>query len=287
MTVDPQNLSTRPFRVHANGDVDMSPECTFDANGSTFVNLGAPQSPDDAATKRYVDTTVAGHTLASTLSAGNSANGSKITNLGAPDSASDAATKKYVDDALSGYAPPVPSFSDVLTEVNATGGTPIESDDHEEAPLRVANTSIEYEEEIGPRQLSVSPVPAKVRVHRRAASGVLEDDMMTAPCLEVGLHADDWPEPGLIVAEAEVAIWNDDFSNAYACKVFGSYSVSAEGAITLQHTSFLGDELPDGLSDPAFSTSSDVACVSLGQQSLGAQNWSYSIRATYTVFDAS
>src|SRR5690606_14923702 len=195
------------------------------------------------------------HTLANILSAGNSANGSKITNLGSPDSDSDAATKKYVDDALSGYSPPVPSFSDVLTEGNATGGTPIESDDHEEAPLRVANTSIEYEEEIGPRQLSVSPVPAKVRVHRRAASGVLEDDMMKALCLEVGLHADDWPEPGLIVAEAEVAIWNDDFSNAYACKVFGSYSVSAEGAITLQHTSFLGDELPDGLSDPAFSTS--------------------------------
>lgn len=39
MTVDPENLSKRPFRVTVSGDVEMAANRTFNANGSTFTGV--------------------------------------------------------------------------------------------------------------------------------------------------------------------------------------------------------------------------------------------------------
>lgn len=54
MSVDPENLSTRPFRVNTDGDVEMAENRTFDAKGSAFTNLGAPATPTSAVREQDV-----------------------------------------------------------------------------------------------------------------------------------------------------------------------------------------------------------------------------------------
>lgn len=47
MSIDPENLSTRPFRVNTDGDVEMAQGRTFDTQGSRIVNLPAPASASE------------------------------------------------------------------------------------------------------------------------------------------------------------------------------------------------------------------------------------------------
>src|SRR5690554_6310840 len=52
--MDSDQIGKRPFRVNTQGDVEMAPSRTFDANGSTFTNLGAPAAPTSAAREQDV-----------------------------------------------------------------------------------------------------------------------------------------------------------------------------------------------------------------------------------------
>jgi hypothetical protein len=78
------------------GDIDMG--------GQMVENLGTPVATDDAATKGYVDSSLAGKlslsggTMTGTLNMG----AQSLTNLPTPTNNSDAATKTYVDSSLAG-----------------------------------------------------------------------------------------------------------------------------------------------------------------------------------------
>jgi hypothetical protein len=78
------------------GDLDMG--------GNELQNLAAPSAPDDAATKDYVDTNLAGKldTSGGTMTGDIDMGGQMVNNLGAPVATDDAATKGYVDGALAG-----------------------------------------------------------------------------------------------------------------------------------------------------------------------------------------
>lgn len=82
-----------------------------DAGATTITNLGSPSLSTDAATKGYVDSSPA-HALSTVLAAGNDAGGTTITNLPTPAASSQAATKGYVDTQVSGVS--TPSLSSVL-----------------------------------------------------------------------------------------------------------------------------------------------------------------------------
>src|SRR5690606_20717627 len=75
--MDSDQIGKRPFRVNTQGDVEMAPSRTFDANGSTFTNLAAPAAPTSAAREQDV-------TLARALANDPDAGGATIVNLGAP-----------------------------------------------------------------------------------------------------------------------------------------------------------------------------------------------------------
>lgn len=52
--MDSDQIGKRPLRVNTQGDVEMASSRTFDANGSTIVNLGAPAAPTSAAREQDV-----------------------------------------------------------------------------------------------------------------------------------------------------------------------------------------------------------------------------------------
>jgi hypothetical protein len=78
------------------GDLDMG--------GNELQNLAAPSAPDDATTKDYVDTNLAGKldTSGGTMSGDIDMGGQMVNNLGTPVATDDAATKGYVDSSLAG-----------------------------------------------------------------------------------------------------------------------------------------------------------------------------------------
>jgi len=105
--------------VVINGGLDMDA-----SSAATIINLTAPTSAGDAATKGYVDTgdglklNLTGGTMNGAIAMG----GNNITGLGTPTANQDAATKTYVDTAISNLVAAAPGALDTLNELAAALG---------------------------------------------------------------------------------------------------------------------------------------------------------------------